>query len=155
MEKFDRNDSSSKKCAKRQPSITGFWAALCTWQSPTLQTPWPRHSLSARRWSSSGPLGSRVCATGRGDTQRETSWVSLEGTGFIPMNEFEMWKFIFKWMMSQVSNEKQREKMIKVKPRQRRSLDKIKKLKKKIKKNECEKCGISFDSGKPIECQSD
>lgn len=43
--------------------ITATWAAACTWQSPAWRTPRPRRSLAARRWSSSGPLGSHACQT--------------------------------------------------------------------------------------------
>ncbi len=53
----DRGEEVAVSCCL----ITAVWEVLCTWRSPARRTPWRRRSLSARRWSSSGPPEPCAC----------------------------------------------------------------------------------------------
>lgn len=50
--------------------ITAVWEVLCTWRSPARHTPWHRRSLSAKRWSSSGPPEPCACEEEARDRQQ-------------------------------------------------------------------------------------
>lgn len=63
----DRGEEVDVSCCL----ITAVWEVLCTWQSPAQQTLWHRHSLSARRLSSSGPP--EPCAFEKETRQKQTA----------------------------------------------------------------------------------
>lgn len=67
-----RRRSHHRDCGKGNSLvrlITAVWEVLCTWRSPGRHRRWRRGSLSARRWSSSGPPEPGACEGERREVQ--------------------------------------------------------------------------------------